>query len=184
MPGATTGLRSEAGKTEPGPTETYTGFHGVSSLRTYIHHSATLALHQYIYETPIDKNHTRIFLVNFRNYLLDSSKDEQSLKENQTVVFEDRDVLERLRPVMTPATNTNELLMPADKSLVCYRDRLKEFEARGWRIDVGAVEQADDGLVFAIPSPARRQSSGWVIDPIPLVPSAGTQLGKAPLLNS
>ncbi len=171
MPGASSGLRGEAGKTEPGPTETYTGFHGVSSLRTLIHHSATLALHQYIYETPIDKNHTRIFLVNFRNYLLDSNNDEQSLKENQTVVLEDRDVLERLRPVMTPATSTRELLMPADKTLVCYRDRLKEFAARGWRIDVAAVEQTGDGVAFAIPSPARRESSGWVIDSIPLVTS-------------
>jgi phenylpropionate dioxygenase-like ring-hydroxylating dioxygenase large terminal subunit len=184
MPGAATGLRSEAGKTKPGPTETYTGFHGVSSLRTYIHHSATLALHQYIYETPIDKNHTRIFLVNFRNYLLDASRDDQSMKENQTVVFEDRDVLERLRPVMTPATNAKELLMPADKTLVCYRDRLKEFEARGWRIDTRAVEQAEEGVAFAIPSPARRKSSGWVIDPIPLIHSDGEKLGKAQLLPS
>jgi phenylpropionate dioxygenase-like ring-hydroxylating dioxygenase large terminal subunit len=175
MPGATTGLRGEAGKTEPGPTEAYTGFHGVSSfvssLRTLIHHSATLALHQYIFETPIDKNHTRIFFHNFRNYLLDPGKDAASLKENETVVYEDRDVLERLRPVLTPATNTKELLMPADKSLVCYRDRLKEFEARGWRIDIKAVEQTEDAMAFAIPSPARRESAGWVIDSIPLIPA-------------
>ncbi|MDH3510432.1 MAG: aromatic ring-hydroxylating dioxygenase subunit alpha [Gammaproteobacteria bacterium] len=183
MPGATTGLRSEAGKTEPGPTEAYTGFHGVSSLRTLIHHSATLALHQYIFETPIDKNHTRIFFHNFRNYLLDPGKDAASLKENETVVYEDRDVLERLRPVLTPATNTKELLMPADKSLVCYRDRLKEFEARGWRIDIKAIEQAEDAVAFAIPSPARRESAGWVIDSIPLIPSDGTQLGKPRLLR-
>lgn len=169
MPGASTGLRNEAGKTEPGPTEAYTAFHGISNLRTYIHHSKTLALHQYIYETPVDKDHTRIFFHNFRNYLLDTSRDEASLKENTVVVHEDRDVLERLRPVMTPATNINELLVPADKSLLAYRERLKEFEANGWRIDVDAVNRDASRVAYAIPSPARRDSSGWVINSIPLL---------------
>jgi len=100
------------------------------------------------------------------------------------VVFEDRDVLERLRPVLTPATNTKELLVPADKTLVCYRDRLREFEAKGWRIDVEAVDQKEDGVAYAIPSPARRESSGWVIDPIPLLSGDGAQQGRARLVQT
>jgi phenylpropionate dioxygenase-like ring-hydroxylating dioxygenase large terminal subunit len=171
MPGANTGLRGQAGKKTPGPTNVYTGFHGVSSLRTYIHPTEWIKLHQYLYETPIDEKHTRLFFYNFRSYLTGPEHDAQSLVENRHVVLEDQVVLEPLRPVLTPQTTTRELLMPSDKPVVAYRERIKELEARGWRIDVDRVNRERDRVAYAIPSPARRESRNWVMDPVPLVPA-------------
>ena len=183
MPGAATGLRAEGGKTEPGGTEVYTAFHGISSIRTYIHHTETLALHQYLLETPIDDKHTQLLLYNFRNYVTDPSKDDASIKENTQVVYEDRDVLEHLRPVLTPQTNIKELLVPADKVLVAYRERLRKFEQWGWRIDTEKVNRDLDQVAYAIPSPARRKSSGWVIDSIPLLPGKRESRESAHIAN-
>ncbi len=169
LPGAVTGQRGQAGKTAPAPTTVYTGFHGVSSLRTLIHPTAHIKLHQYIFETPIDESHTRIFFYNFRSYLLGPEHDENSIRENTTVAYEDRDVLERLTPVLSPRLATRELLVPSDKPMLRYRERLKTFEEQGWRIDVDRVNAARGKEAFAIPGPARRLAGGWVLEPVPLV---------------
>jgi hypothetical protein len=62
-------------------------------------------------------------------------------------------------------------MMPADKCILQYRDKLDEFEARGWRIDMAAVRAARErgDVIFAIPSPARRETNTWVLDEVPLV---------------
>jgi hypothetical protein len=55
------------------------------------------------------------------------------------------------------------------KFVAAYRERVKEWTAKGWRIDSAALA-ADAGLsVHAVPSPARRESGNWVINPVPLV---------------
>jgi nitrite reductase/ring-hydroxylating ferredoxin subunit len=151
MPGANTGLRGKAGKTEPGPTEVYTGFHGVSSIRTFI---------------------------NFRSYLTDADHDAQSVEENTAVVIEDLTVLTPLRPAIAPRTAVKELLMPADKPVVAYRERLQEFEAKGWRIDNQQVKDNRDKLAYAIPSPGRRESRNWVIDAVPLIAATAEPSSK------
>jgi len=179
MPGANTGLRGKAGKTKPGPSKVYTGFHGVSSIRTFIHPTEWIKLHQYIYETPIDETHTRIFFHNFRSFLMDEKHDAQSIKENRQVVLEDLAVLEPLRPAIAPRTAVKELLMPADKPVVAYRERLQEFEAKGWRINMQQVNENRDKVAYAIPSPGRRETRNWVIDPVPLIAARSEISGKA-----
>lgn len=171
MPGQATGMRKKAGKTEPGPSKVYTAFHGVSSFTTLIHPAPQIKLHQYFYETPIDESNTRLFAFNLRNMLLDEAGDEMMIKENATVAYEDRDVLEPLRPVITPITNTHETFVPADKPVARYRERISMFEEKGWRIDTDEVNRNKMNVAYAIPSPARRTSKGWALDSIPLVPA-------------
>lgn len=171
MPGQATGMRKKAGKTEPGPSNVYTAFHGVSSFTTLIHPAPQIKLHQYFYETPIDESNTRLFAFNLRNMLLDEASDEMMIKENATVAYEDRDVLEPLRPVVTPITNTHETFVPADKPVARYRERISMFEEKGWRIDTDEVNRNKMNVAYAIPSPARRTSKGWALDSIPLVPA-------------
>ena len=78
-------------------------------------------------------------------------------------------VIEDLRPVLTPPTSTKEFMVPADKVILMYREKLDEWDARGWRIDTAAVERNRKRVAYAIPSPARREQKGWVLDSIPLV---------------
>ncbi len=183
MPGQATGMRKEVGKTKPGPSEIYTGFHGVSSFRTYIHPLPHMQLHQYFYETPIDESHTRLFFLNMRNFMLDEKGDKMVMKQNATVAYEDRDVLEPLRPVITPPINIHETFVPADKPIAQYRERMKVFEAKGWRIDSDEVGRSKDKVAYAIPSPARRKSKGWALDSIPLISGDKARMPKAAELS-
>ena len=63
-------------------------------------------------------------------------------------------------------------MTPSDKVIGMYRDGLNEYEKLGWRIDTHRLnqERAKGNVVFAIPSPGRRESKAWVLDPTPLVP--------------
>ncbi len=73
---------------------------------------------------------------------------------------------------MTPNNITNEVFVPADKVIVAYREKLKEWEGLGWRIDISKVKKNKDKVAYAIPSPARRSHKGWALDAIPLMPVA------------
>jgi hypothetical protein len=81
--------------------------------------------------------------------------------------------MNEVMPRLTPPSRAKELMMPADKVILQYRDKLDEFEARGWRIDMGAVQAAREraDVIFAIPSPARRESQAWVLDEVPRLPA-------------
>ena len=62
--------------------------------------------------------------------------------------------------------------MPADKAIVAYRDWLKKFDDAGWRIDWEEFTRRNGkDTAFAIPSPGRRTSGNWVIEPVPLLRS-------------
>ena len=62
--------------------------------------------------------------------------------------------------------------MPADKAIAAYRDWLKKFDDMGWRINWKEFK-ARQGMdkAYAIPSPSRRTSGNWVLDPVPLLKS-------------
>lgn len=79
--------------------------------------------------------------------------------------------MDHVKPALTPPSRAKELMMPADKVILQYRDKLDEFEARGWRIDLAALREAREraDVIFAIPSPARRQTNAWVLDEVPRV---------------
>ena len=148
-----------------------TGHHGPSSVWTFINPTEVMHIQQYLYECPIDEENTQLFLINMRNFMLEEIYDETMMERNQYVAFQDRDVLSNLHPKVTPRVNTKELFTPSDYPIGRYRERLKEWEARGWRIDSDKVREVGAHTAFAIPSPARRKKKGWVIDPIPLLPA-------------
>ncbi len=162
-------MKKASGRNEDAMIWVGTGHEGAASLWTYIHPTETMHIHQYMYECPVDEEHVKVWLINLRNFMPDKKHDQTVMARNEYVVLQDRDVLEQLHPVETPPTNDKEMFMPADLCIGKYRERLKEWEARGWRIDSAAVRRAERRVAYAIPSPARRHSKGWVLDSIPLV---------------
>ncbi|MGI9341760.1 MAG: Rieske 2Fe-2S domain-containing protein [Gammaproteobacteria bacterium] len=145
-------------------------FQGPNQLVTWIDISEENAFHQYIFEAPIDEGHTRIFFVNMRSWLLEDEHDMRIEKPTLDIVHEDVDILERLSPVITPTTNTKEVLVPGDAVIVRYREWLSDWDAKGWRIDFKDLEARKRDVAFAIPSPGRRDGGNWVLDTVPLEP--------------
>jgi hypothetical protein len=125
-------------------------------------------MHQYLIERPIDEFNSAVYLLCMRNCYTEEKFDQNVMDRNQYVAEQDVLVVERLRPVFTPDTNTKEFMLPSDKCILLYRESLKEWEQMGWKIDSDAIAAAGANTAFAIPSPARRQQKGWVLDAIPL----------------
>ena len=146
-----------------------TGHIGVSSYFSFVQISAEQRLCLYFYATPIDRLHTRLFLVTTRNFMPGEKHDQEMIRGNEHVVMQDVAVIGGIRPYTTPANNVTELLIAEDRGVAAYRERVKEWTAKGWRINSAALA-ADEGLsVYAVPSPARRESGNWVINPVPLI---------------
>ena len=143
---------------------------GPNQLVTWIDLTATNSFHQYLFEAPVDENHTRLFFLNMRNWLLDDKHDQRISDVTLQIVHEDIRILENLNPVRTPDTNTREVLVPGDYGAVRYREWLKKWDARGWRIDTKALRAKQGDVAMAIPCPARRESGNWVLETVPLVP--------------
>ena len=140
---------------------------GPNQLITEIHIPGNNSFIQYFFEAPISKEKTRIFFINARNNTLGADKDEWINKTFMQVATEDRNVIEQLLPKNTPDTMTKELLLPGDAAVVKYREYLKSWEEKGWRIDLPTLQQSTVDVAYAIPSPARRDSKSWIIDEIP-----------------
>ena len=92
--------------------------------------------------------------------------------KNTTLGFEkeDRPVIEQMRPRFSPRDTASELLMPEDQIMVRFRQWLDVWQKKGWHIDLRALRDSSGRKVFAIPSPGRRTSRSWILDPLPLVP--------------
>ncbi|MEE4185705.1 MAG: aromatic ring-hydroxylating dioxygenase subunit alpha [Gammaproteobacteria bacterium] len=144
-------------------------YHGPNILVTDIHFDATSAFLQYAFEAPIDEEHTRIYLVNLRNCMMDPKLDERVIDINNKVADEDQVILEDLWPMRTPDTMNRELLTTGDEIVVRYRKHLKEWDARGWRIDARQLRHNFGDVAYAIPSPERRNSGNWVLETVPLL---------------
>jgi phenylpropionate dioxygenase-like ring-hydroxylating dioxygenase large terminal subunit len=160
-------------KTASSEREAGTGSIGPNQIWTYIHFGPGKAMHQYMYECPIDELHTRVFLVNLRSTFLDPEMDDKVHEMNWKVASQDITVLGDLHPRLTPPTNTKEFMVPADEPILRYREKLKDWDALGWRIDTDQVRAQETAVAFAIPSPQRREHKGWVLDSIPLIPATG-----------
>ncbi len=143
---------------------------GPSVLTTRIHITDTRWFHQYGYAAPIDKNRTRSFFINMRNCILEPENDERIHERNMVIGDQDLAVLSEVAPIRTPQDNTSEVMMPADRAILRYRELLMTWENNGWRIDEQEMRAKRGDVAFAIPSPARRTSGNWVLDPIPLKP--------------
>ena len=155
-----------------GPLRAGSGHHGPNQMWTEINLTPEKSFRQYVFETPVDERTLHTFLVSYRNAITGKWADNTVLKRNFAIAEQDRVVIEKLQPVLTPPSRTKELMMPADKVIGLYRDSLDMWTEKGWRIDTEAVKRAQErgDTVFAIPSPSRRDSKNWVLDPVPLVP--------------
>ena len=157
-------LREQSGDLEVG-----TGHHGPNMVWTYIHPDPKFFFHQYLFERPIDEENIHIYLLCMRNCMLDESQDDLMNERNMYVAKQDVVIIEDLHPVLTPDTNTKEFMVPSDKCILMYREWLRGWDAKGWRIDMDRVRENQNKVAYAIPSPQRREVKGWVLDPIPLV---------------
>jgi phenylpropionate dioxygenase-like ring-hydroxylating dioxygenase large terminal subunit len=160
------------------------GSHGPNHLQTWINFSATNAFHQYFFEAPVDDSHTRIFFINTRNCMLDPKMDASAEAANLKVANEDIAVLTNLNPVRTPESNTREILLPTDQAVARYREYLRQWEARGWRIDLKKLRADAGDVAYAIPCPGRRETGNWVLETVPLLPgrepAAASETGARP----
>lgn len=148
------------------------GFVGPNQMITWINFTAESRFSQYFFEAPIDESRTRVFFVNMRSFLLEPDNDERLTKVNAIVAQEDIDILGELDPVRTPSTPTEEVLVPSDGAVIRYREGLREWTEKGWRIDMRSLREQRGDRAFAIPCPARRTSKNWVLKTIPLLPGS------------
>jgi len=162
-------MQGASGRTGNATISAGTGHIGVNTIWTLIHPTPDMKIHQYLFECPVDASNTSLFLVNLRNFLIDPEDDERMMTRNAVVAMQDRDILLEVHPVITPETRTKEYFMPSDSPIGAYRDKLKEWEEWGWRIDVDEVERNRKKVAYAIPCPARRETKGWVLDAVPLI---------------
>jgi phenylpropionate dioxygenase-like ring-hydroxylating dioxygenase large terminal subunit len=154
------------------------GTYGPNTVITHINIMPENGFRQYFFEQPVDENHTRIFFLNMRNFMLGPEQDGPIHARNKAIAKQDIDVLLDVYPTQTPPSNTKELLMPADKAIVAYREWLDRFKANGWRIDLEEFHRRNGKeTAFAIPCPDRRNSKNWVIEPVPLASTSAA--GKA-----
>lgn len=159
--------------------EAGSGIIGPNHMWTYIRFAPDKRMHQYMWETPVDEFRTNIFFVNMRSTLLDPALDEKVGEKNWMIAEQDIQVLKDLHPVVTPRTNTKEFMVAADEPILRYREKLREWEARGWRIDGEALRRQAARSAFAVPSPERRRVKGWVLDTVPLLPAGEAAPGVA-----
>lgn len=165
-------MKAAQGRTANAVVTAGTFHHGPTCMTTYINPGPGFSINQNVFKTPVDGRTVRTFLVQTRTFMLGSEHDARFSERNVFVREQDQAVLKDLEPFHTPETNSHELLMPADRGVARYRERLAEWEARGWRIDEPALAAAAGRAALAIPSPARRENPrGWVLDPVPLCPA-------------
>ncbi len=168
-------MQKASGRSENAVISSGTGHVGANAIWTLIHPTPEMKIHQYLFECPVDDSNTSLYLVNLRNFLTESKDDERMKGRNEYVALQDRDILVEVHPVITPETRTKELFVPADGPIDAYRDKLKEWEALGWRIDLEEVERNCKKVAYAIPCPARRESKGWILDAIPMLPGSAQE---------
>lgn len=168
------GMQQASGRSENALIEAGTFHHGPTCMITRIRPTAQYAINQNSFKTPIDELSSRSFLVQTRNFLQGPEHDARFRERNAVVRNQDVVVLADLEPRFTPETNAHELLVPADRAVARYREWLKDWEARGWRIDTARVARERPYKTYVIPGPARRlEPKGWVLDAVPLMAARG-----------
>ena len=151
-----------------GSTVAGSSIHGPNTLITRIFFNEERKFAQYFFEAPLSESRTRIFFVNMRSWMLDPEMDQKLIDVNMQIAHEDINVIENLDPVCTPKSTSKEVLTQADKPIFRYRDFLKMWDEKGWRIDWKELQERRGDIAFAIPCPARRTEKNWVLDPVPL----------------
>jgi hypothetical protein len=145
------------------------GYLGPNQLVTWLQFSKESIFHQYFFEAPIDEDRTRIYFVNMRKFMLEPKHDQPIINVNMEIAQEDIDLLINLNPVRTPHSTTLELLVPADRPIVRYRQSLNDWQKRGWRLDLAKLRQLRGDAAVAIPCPDRRVHGNWVLPAAPVM---------------
>ncbi len=163
------GLLDEANQWNQEVVKAGSGHFGPNAVVTWLHFNKTNWFHQYFFEAPIDENRTRIFFVNMRRFMMAPEMDQKIVDINMEIAQEDIEVMVNVNPVRTPETLTKEILMPSDQPVVAYREFLKSWEAKGWRLNQQKLRTQRGDIAMAIPSPSRRTEKNWVLDIAPLI---------------
>ncbi len=146
--------------------------------RIYIKRADGLIICTVAHRTPVDANSTRTFITQMRNYDLTEEMDAERLAGVKQAIDEDVGVVQGVRPRFQVKSRTSELLTEADQLETAFREIIAAQAAKGWEIDLEAVEREYDRQVFVIPSPTRRASSkNWVHKPVPTTSSAPALAG-------
>jgi phenylpropionate dioxygenase-like ring-hydroxylating dioxygenase large terminal subunit len=170
------GLKGDTWKgTNAPPAQIYAGTatFGPNAMITALDVGNNQCFRQYFIEQPVDDDRTRIFFVNMRNFMTEPQFDGPIHARNKVIAQQDIEILTDVYPLRTPVSNTKEVLMPADKAVVAYREWLAKFDDMGWRIDWDdfKARNAKGNTAFTIPSPGRRSEGNWVLEPVPLISS-------------
>jgi phenylpropionate dioxygenase-like ring-hydroxylating dioxygenase large terminal subunit len=152
------------------------GTYGPNAMSTYINLGPGKMFRQYFFEQPVTENKTRIFFLNMRNFIMDPDKDGPIHARNKIIAQQDINILSTMNPQRPPMSNTKEIMVPADKAILTYRDWLRKFDSKGWRIDINEFNRRNGKVeAFTIPSPGRKTSANWVLDTIPLIKGQADQ---------
>ena len=154
--------------------------HGPNTLITRIYFSEAKKFRQYFFEAPQTDGRTKIFFVNMRSFMTEPEKDQMLIDVNMRIAHEDINVIEALDPVRTPESTAKELPTEVDRPIIAYREFLKKWDEKGWRIDWNELQARRGDVAFAIPSPARRTEKNWILDTVPLM-EPGEKTGRARL---
>lgn len=125
--------------------------------------------------TPIDEENTRVFLIAFRNFMLEPDKDKDHLNRNLRNVYQDKAIAEGHLPRRAPEVEEFPAIAidREDRLLRSYWHLMRQLRARGWQIDRLALDALDrNGDYRTIPSPARRRNPrNWVYGSVPRIPA-------------
>lgn len=153
-----------------GRNESGSGYHGIASTWTRVNFNPRDKMHLYLFACPRDELDLEIFLLMQRNCMLEERFDENFLRRMGVAVEEDRVVIEKLDPAIPSKEAVGEFIVPADDILMHYRQRLTEWQRRGWRIDTDALARNRGRVAYAVPGPARRADpADWAVTPVPLL---------------
>jgi hypothetical protein len=158
-------------RTEEGTMDAATGYRGPHQHWNQLHISPTMWLHQYQFAVPIDARRSRFWLLNMRNSWLQPENDQRFDGRNVATTEEDHTVLREMRPVVPAESGPRELLVSGagDDLVGHYRQALARWTAQGWKIDADLLAERQRHAVLTIPSPARRERQGWVLETVPLL---------------
>ena len=162
-------MKSSVRKGE-GQSHSASAHHGPTNSWISIGLTQEASLQQYAFVTPIDENNSRRFFYQARNFMMDPKLDQSVEDRMVEIAKQDSNVVGKILPPLSPETTTREVLVPSDTVIARYREKLKAWQANGWRIDMDKVNESGEAVAYAIPSPARRSHKGWALDSVPLVP--------------
>lgn len=120
--------------------------------------------------TPVDGQHTRTWWMMGRTFLRSALFDRRVVASNLKIFRQDHVILSKVRPERVPDAWQQEVSVKSDALQIAFRQKVRELEQRGWRIDEARVAREFTGrTACVVPSPERREGGSWAIPPIPII---------------